>query len=69
MAQANRIASKLSSSRNYSNNKDRSSYKHAFKKYKGFGYKNRDNYNRKDLNSFRPSYRQKRKGEDKDQTN
>lgn len=70
MAEANRVACRLSSSRKYSNNKDRSSYKHAFKKYKGFGCKNRDyNHNKRDLKSFRPSYRQKRKGEGKDQTN
>ena len=66
MAQANRVANKLSSSRKYSNNKDKSSYKHGSKKYKGFGYKNN---NRKDLNSFKPSYHQKKKGEGKDQAN
>lgn len=68
MAQANRVASKLSSSRKYSNNRDKPLYKQGFKKYKGFGYKNRE-YNRKDLNSFKPSYRQKRRGEGKDQAN
>ena len=68
MAQANRVANKLSSSRKYSNNRDKPQYKQGFKKYKGFGYKNRD-YNRKDLNSFKPSYRQKRRGEGKDQAN
>ena len=40
MAQANRVASKLSSSRKYSNKTEKIPYRHGFKKFRGFGYNN-----------------------------
>ena len=62
MAQANRVASKLSSSRKYSNKTEKIPYRHGFKKFRGFGYNKRE-YSRKDLNSYKPSYCRKKKGD------